>query len=45
MEILRSEEFRPPIIIFVNQKRSADALARSLIKQGVSEQHNSPTMI
>lgn len=29
-------EIEPPIIIFVNQKKGADVLARSLEKMGVS---------
>ena len=30
-------EIEPPIIIFVNQKKGADVLARSLEKMGVSD--------
>ncbi|RKP09279.1 P-loop containing nucleoside triphosphate hydrolase protein [Thamnocephalis sphaerospora] len=34
LEILRSHEFEPPVIIFVNQKRGVDVLARALSKLG-----------
>lgn len=33
---LLSQRLEPPIIIFVNQKKGADVLARSLEKMGVS---------
>lgn len=33
---LLNERLEPPIIIFVNQKKGADVLARSLEKMGVS---------
>jgi len=33
---LLSSNIEPPIIIFVNQKKGADVLARSLEKMGVS---------
>ncbi|KAI9591501.1 P-loop containing nucleoside triphosphate hydrolase protein [Syncephalis fuscata] len=36
MEIMRSGEFPPPMIIFVNQKKGVDQLARSLSKSGFS---------
>lgn len=36
VEILQSGEYDPPIIIFVNQKRGADVLAKGLDKLGVS---------
>ena len=36
VEILK-KGLDPPIIIFVNQKKGADVLARSLEKMGVSE--------
>lgn len=35
----------PPIIIFVNQKKGADVLARSLEKMGVSLSQASPTIL
>lgn len=34
---LLSTGIEPPIIIFVNQKKGADVLAKSLEKMGVSE--------
>ncbi|RKP22209.1 P-loop containing nucleoside triphosphate hydrolase protein, partial [Syncephalis pseudoplumigaleata] len=36
VEILRSGEFLPPVIIFVNQKKGVDQLARFLTKSGLS---------
>lgn len=39
-EVLDSGGFEPPIIIFVNQKKGADVLARSLEKMG----YNSATL-
>lgn len=36
MEILNSEEFGAPMIIFVSQKKGADMLAKSLDKIGVN---------
>lgn len=36
IEILNSNEFAPPIIVFVNQKRSADQLARDINRAKVS---------
>lgn len=33
-EILSSREFQPPIIVFVNIKRNADAIAKDLKRQG-----------
>jgi ATP-dependent RNA helicase DDX23/PRP28 len=38
MEILRRGKLEPPIIIFVNQKKGADVLAKGLEKFGVSLQ-------
>lgn len=35
MEILGSDQFEPPMIIFVSQKKGADMLAKSLDKIGV----------
>jgi ATP-dependent RNA helicase DDX23/PRP28 len=35
LEILGSDEFKPPMIIFVNQKKGVDVLARALDKRGV----------
>jgi ATP-dependent RNA helicase DDX23/PRP28 len=35
MEILRRGKLEPPIIIFVNQKKGADVLAKGLEKFGV----------
>ncbi|KAL6250318.1 mRNA splicing protein prp28 [Rhinocladiella similis] len=35
-EILRSGEFRPPIIVFVNIKRNCDAVARDIKSMGFS---------
>jgi ATP-dependent RNA helicase DDX23/PRP28 len=36
LDILGSGEFLSPIIVFVNQKKSCDYLAKSLDKAGVS---------
>lgn len=36
IEILNTNEFQPPIIVFVNQKRSADQLARDINRAKVS---------
>lgn len=38
LEVL-SHGFEPPIIIFVNQKKGCDVLAKSLEKMGVGHQH------
>ncbi len=37
MEILRRGKLEPPIIIFVNQKKGADVLAKGLEKFGVRQ--------
>ncbi|KAI9225524.1 MAG: P-loop containing nucleoside triphosphate hydrolase protein [Piptocephalis tieghemiana] len=34
VSILQSEQYKPPIIVFVNQKKGVDALARALVKLG-----------
>ncbi|ODQ51680.1 P-loop containing nucleoside triphosphate hydrolase protein [Saitoella complicata NRRL Y-17804] len=33
-EILNSNQYQPPVIIFVNQKKNCDALAKSLVRVG-----------
>jgi superfamily II DNA/RNA helicase len=35
MELLKSGEIAPPTIVFVNQKKGCDVLAKSLEKMGV----------
>ena len=39
LAVLEEPEAEPPIIIFVNQKKGADVLAKSLEKIGVSATH------
>lgn len=41
LEVL-SHGFEPPIIIFVNQKKGCDVLAKSLEKMGVSHSSKPP---
>lgn len=36
IEILNSNLFQPPIIVFVNQKKTADMVAKDISKAGVS---------
>ena len=36
LEILNSDEFAPPIIVFVNQKKTADMVAKDLQRAGWS---------
>lgn len=36
MELLKSGDIVPPTIVFVNQKKGVDVLAKSLEKMGVS---------
>lgn len=43
LEVL-SHGFEPPIIIFVNQKKGCDVLAKSLEKMGVSPCRLEPTV-
>jgi ATP-dependent RNA helicase DDX23/PRP28 len=35
LELLNSGQFTPPIIIFVNQKKTADMVAKDLSRAGV----------
>jgi ATP-dependent RNA helicase DDX23/PRP28 len=35
LELLNSGQFAPPIIIFVNQKKTADMVAKDLSRAGV----------
>ena len=35
LEILNSNEYSPPIIVFVNQKKTADMVAKDLSRAGV----------
>jgi len=36
LEIFNNEGYPPPIIVFVNQKKTADMVARDLQRAGVS---------
>jgi superfamily II DNA/RNA helicase len=36
LDILKNGGFSPPIIVFVNQKKTADMVARDISKAGVS---------
>ena len=36
IEILNSNQYQPPIIVFVNQKKTADMVAKDLQRAGVS---------
>lgn len=36
LEIFNNEGFAPPIIVFVNQKKTADMVAKDLQRAGVS---------
>ena len=35
LEILNSNQYTPPIIVFVNQKKTADMVAKDLQRAGV----------
>lgn len=35
LEILNSNQYSPPIIVFVNQKKTADMVAKDLSRGGV----------
>lgn len=35
LEILNSNQYAPPIIVFVNQKKTADMVAKDLSRAGV----------
>jgi superfamily II DNA/RNA helicase len=47
MELLKSGEIQPPTIVFVNQKKGCDILAKSLEKMGVcvNSQGNGPLLM
>jgi hypothetical protein len=47
MELLKSGEIQPPTIVFVNQKKGCDILAKSLEKMGVcvNSQRNGPLLV
>lgn len=39
VEILNSNQYAPPIIVFVNQKKTADMVAKDLHRAGVRTEH------